>query len=147
MSRETVRLNHVPSGDAATALMQRKLPLFSHATEEEYRELFVSLRDNARASSSYQVLMVLSVPLSLSFSHPVERVRILDGLPRGAIQFQDFSVEVENADVTLGDPLLIVMVLSSREPLNATQVDEIRAYIGRTLDRPFQLEVQSNIRR
>ena len=335
VSRETVRLNHVPTGDAATALLQRKLPLFTHASEEEYRELFVSLRDNARASSSYQVLMVLSVllalaglysnsapviigamilaplmspivslamglarsdsslirtaigtllvgvawglgcailmawampldipthemnlrmspnlldlmvavvsgvacayaysrkevakslagvaiavalvpplsvvgigigwanwsmaagaslllltnlvgialaasvtfwmlgfspfkraraglgisllvlaiisvPLSLSFSHLVERVRILDGLPRGAIQFQDFRVEVESADVTLGNPLLVIMVLSSREPLNATQVDEIRAYIGRTLDRPFQLEVQSNIRR
>ena len=89
----------------------------------------------------------ISVPLSLSFSHLVERVRILDGLPRGAIQFQEFSVEVESADVTLGNPLPAIMVLSSRELLSAARVDEIRAYIGRTLVRPFPLEVQSNIRR
>lgn len=64
--KETVRLNHVPVEDAAGPLLTRTLPLFSHATEEEYRELFVSLRDNARVTPSYQVLMVLSVMLALA---------------------------------------------------------------------------------
>ncbi len=65
-SRETVRLNHVPVDDAARAMTGKHLPLFNHASEEEYRELFISLRENARASSSYQVLMVLSVMLALA---------------------------------------------------------------------------------
>ncbi len=64
--KETVRLNHVPVEDAAGPLLQRTLPLFSHATEDEYRELFVSLRDSARVTPSYQVLMVLSVLLALA---------------------------------------------------------------------------------
>jgi hypothetical protein len=63
------------------------------------------------------------------------------------MHFQDFSIQVDSADVTLGNPPLVNMVLSSRESLNATQVDEIKAHIGRNLDRSFQLEVQSNIRR
>lgn len=63
--KERVRLNHAPVEEGASALVEKRLPLFSHATEEEYRDLFVSLRDSARASSSYKVLMVLSVLLAL----------------------------------------------------------------------------------
>jgi uncharacterized hydrophobic protein (TIGR00271 family) len=64
--KEAVRLNEVPTDDAAKALQGKPLPLFRHATESEYRELFVSLRDNAAPTSSYQVLMVLSVMLALT---------------------------------------------------------------------------------
>ncbi|GAB5450317.1 MAG: hypothetical protein Hals2KO_06450 [Halioglobus sp.] len=63
--KETVRLNHVPVDATAVQLVKKPLPLFNHATEEEYRELFVALRDNAAATSSYKVLMVLSVMLAL----------------------------------------------------------------------------------
>ncbi|RLQ21607.1 TIGR00341 family protein [Seongchinamella sediminis] len=65
-SKETLRLNHIPVSEAARAMSGKHLPLFNHASEEEYRELFVALRDNATASSSYQVLMVLSVMLALA---------------------------------------------------------------------------------
>jgi uncharacterized hydrophobic protein (TIGR00271 family) len=64
--KETVRLNHVPVDDAALAMTDKHLPLFSHATEQEYRELFRSLRDSASATASYQVLMVLSTLLALT---------------------------------------------------------------------------------
>ena len=65
-SKETLRLNHVPVDDAARAMAGKHLPLFNHASESEYRELFVALRENARPSSSYQVLIVLSVMLALA---------------------------------------------------------------------------------
>lgn len=64
--KDTVRLNHIPADEAARPLEDVRLPLFNHATEEEYRDLFVSLRDSAKASSSFQVLMVLSVLLALT---------------------------------------------------------------------------------
>jgi uncharacterized hydrophobic protein (TIGR00271 family) len=335
VSREMVRLNQVPQGESAQALLHRKLPLFRHASEEEYRELFVALRDDARASPSFQVLMVLSVlialaglysnsapviigamilaplmspivslamglarsdpgmirtalgtllvgvawglacgilmawampldipthemtlrmapnlldlmvavvsgvacayanakkeiakslagvaiavalvpplsvvgigigwadwamaagaalllvtnlvgialaasvtfwalgfspfrraraglgisllilaiitvPLSLSFAHLVERVQILEKLPKGTMQFEDYSVQVDHADVTLGAPPLVTLVLASRESLGTAQVDEIKAHIVEKLGQPIQLEVQSNIRR
>lgn len=65
-SKETLRLNHVPVDDAARAMAGKHLPLFNHASESEYRELFVALRENATPSSSYQVLIVLSVMLALA---------------------------------------------------------------------------------
>ena len=66
VEKETVRLNHIPLEGEAGPLLDNPLPLFSHATEAEYRELFVALRDNAKATSSYRVLMVLSVLLALA---------------------------------------------------------------------------------
>lgn len=65
VQKETVRLNHIPVEEGARALVDKHLPMFDHATEDEYRELFVSLRDNASATSSFQVLMVLSVLLAM----------------------------------------------------------------------------------
>lgn len=64
--KETVRLNHVPVEEAARPLVDTHLPLFNHATEDEYRDLFVSLRENVNVTSSFQVLMVLSVLLALA---------------------------------------------------------------------------------
>jgi uncharacterized hydrophobic protein (TIGR00271 family) len=65
--KETVRLNDMPVDESVKPMVDTPhLPLFSHATEEEYRELFTALRGSANASSSYQVLMVLSVLLALT---------------------------------------------------------------------------------
>jgi len=66
VNKETVRLNHVPVNGAVLSLMGKPLPLFNHASEEEYRELFVSLRESATVTSAFQVLMVLSVLLALA---------------------------------------------------------------------------------
>lgn len=64
--KETVRLNHVPVDAGASALLEQDLPLVPHATEDEYRELFVALRENAKATPSMKVLMVLSVMLAMA---------------------------------------------------------------------------------
>tara|TARA_R110002073_G_scaffold39270_5_gene112051 strand:- start:5918 stop:7819 length:1902 start_codon:yes stop_codon:yes gene_type:complete len=334
VSKETVRLNHIPQQEEAGPLLQQPLPLFSHATEEEYRELFVSLRDNARVTPSYQVLMVLSVllalaglyansapviigamilaplmspivslamglarsdlglirtamktlalgvvwglvcgilmawlmplalptdemkmrmapnlldllvavisgvacayanakeeiakslagvaiavalvpplsvvgigvgwgdwamaagaslllitnlvgialaasitflvlgfspfkraraglgfsllllaaisvPLSLSFAHLVERQRILERISTGEVQLRGLQVHVDHADVTLVDPPLVTLELSAKEQLNAAQVSELKALVSRELGQTIQLQVQSNIR-
>jgi uncharacterized hydrophobic protein (TIGR00271 family) len=64
--KDSVRLNHIPADEGVRSLTGSPLPMFSHASEEEYRDLFVSLRENATASASFQVLTVLSVLLALS---------------------------------------------------------------------------------
>lgn len=64
--KEKIKLNHLPVGETARQLAEVPLPFFSHASEDEYRDLFVSLRAEAVLSSPYLVLMVLSVLLALS---------------------------------------------------------------------------------
>jgi uncharacterized hydrophobic protein (TIGR00271 family) len=64
--KDKVRMGHLPVDETARQLVEAPLPLFSHAREEEYRDLFVALRAQAMLSSPYLVLMVLSVLLALS---------------------------------------------------------------------------------
>ncbi|MDG1943346.1 MAG: DUF389 domain-containing protein [Halioglobus sp.] len=93
------------------------------------------------------LLLVISVPLSLSFSHLVSRERLLEHLPIGDISLTSGQVHVDSADVTLQDPPLVKLVLSSAQRLEGDDVDELKALISRKMSEPFELEVQSNILR
>jgi uncharacterized hydrophobic protein (TIGR00271 family) len=64
--KDKIKLGHLPVDETARQLVKAPLPLFSHASEEEYRDLFVALRAQATLSSSYLVLTILSVLLALS---------------------------------------------------------------------------------
>jgi len=66
LAKDTIKMNHLPVGESARQLAEMPLPLFSHASEEDYRDLFVSLRENAVPSSPFLTLMVLSVLLALT---------------------------------------------------------------------------------
>ncbi len=65
-AKDSIKLSQLPVDETARQLAEKPLPIFSHASEEEYRELFVSLRENATLSSPYLVLTILSVLLALA---------------------------------------------------------------------------------
>lgn len=65
-SKDSIKMNHLPVDETARQLVGAPLPLFSHASEEDYRDLFVALRGQASLSSPYLVLTVLSVLLALT---------------------------------------------------------------------------------
>ena len=65
-SKDSIRMGRLPVDETARQLVGAPLPLFSHASEEEYRELFVALRAEATLTSPYLVLMVLSTLLALT---------------------------------------------------------------------------------
>lgn len=57
---EIFKVKVLPRGEVRDELVKRVLPFIHHASTEEFKELFSSLRENSKASSSYLVLMVLS---------------------------------------------------------------------------------------
>jgi uncharacterized hydrophobic protein (TIGR00271 family) len=50
----------LPVGEVQNLLMEQRLPLFKKASNEEFKELFVSLRASAKFTYSFLILMVLS---------------------------------------------------------------------------------------
>ncbi|MGM0478192.1 MAG: TIGR00341 family protein [Bacteroidota bacterium] len=56
--------NHLPSGALKKEMVRKRLPFISHASTDEYKELFTQLRENARPSQNYVVLMTLSTILA-----------------------------------------------------------------------------------
>ncbi|MFH7320234.1 DUF389 domain-containing protein [Desulfurivibrio sp. D14AmB] len=63
--RESFRVQALPVGEACHALAAKPLPWLRHAATEDFRDLYVTLREkNARPTTSYLVLMILAVLLA-----------------------------------------------------------------------------------
>lgn len=63
-SNEISKIQSLPGGEAANELSSGKLPFIRRASTEEFKDLFLIIRDNARLKSTYMVLMVLSTSLA-----------------------------------------------------------------------------------
>lgn len=59
-TKDVFKTHSLPRGEKRDELLKGPLPLINHATTDEFTELFTTLRENARASSSYLMLMFLS---------------------------------------------------------------------------------------
>ncbi|ADV46531.1 TIGR00341 family protein [Nitratifractor salsuginis] len=62
--KETIRVDHLPQGDEAVEYAQKRLPLLTHASEQEYKELFATLREEGKLTSTFMILMIFSTLLA-----------------------------------------------------------------------------------
>lgn len=63
-SKESFRVKGLLSTEALDATKGRKLPIINHASPEEFKDLFQMLREGARPSESYIILMILATVLA-----------------------------------------------------------------------------------
>ena len=59
-NNEILKVQTLPRGEKRDELLKGPLPFFHHATTDEFKDLFTTLRENAKTKSSYLVLMFLS---------------------------------------------------------------------------------------
>jgi uncharacterized hydrophobic protein (TIGR00271 family) len=62
--KEIIKVQHLPKGEVQTLLLTESVPLFKKANEDDFKELFLALKESAKPSSIYIVLMVLSTLLA-----------------------------------------------------------------------------------
>lgn len=62
--KENVITDQLPQQDSLVKYLGDTLPFFSHALESDFKELFLSLKENANVNSTYVLLMVLSTLLA-----------------------------------------------------------------------------------
>ncbi len=58
--KKNLKIDKLPSGEKREELTQRKMPFLPRATTEEFQELFKVLKENAKLSSSFLVMMILA---------------------------------------------------------------------------------------
>lgn len=63
-TRDSLRTSHLPHLAASRMLRDRPLPFLRHAAEADFRELFRTLRGNAKPSAPFLLLMILSTLLA-----------------------------------------------------------------------------------
>jgi uncharacterized hydrophobic protein (TIGR00271 family) len=59
-----IEVKNLPAGRELVKAENKRIPFFSYASEERFRDLFISLRQDARITPSYVVLIVLSTMLA-----------------------------------------------------------------------------------
>lgn len=64
VGKERVNISALPAGKELQKAANKKVPFFTYASEERFKDLFIALRDDARLGSTYIVLMVLSTILA-----------------------------------------------------------------------------------
>ncbi len=62
--KEIVRVQGLPKGEISLMLISQPIPLLPKADEEDFKELFISLRQSSKFSSAFVVLIILSTLLA-----------------------------------------------------------------------------------
>ncbi|HLV42040.1 MAG TPA: TIGR00341 family protein [Brumimicrobium sp.] len=63
-SSKAFHVKNLPKGEVRKDMVRKKLPFITHASSDVYAALFTQLRENARPSQNYVILMTLSVILA-----------------------------------------------------------------------------------
>lgn len=63
-AKKRMEVGNLPKGKEVTKAVKKRIPLFSYASEERFKDLFISLRKDAGIDSSYLLLMLLSTMLA-----------------------------------------------------------------------------------
>lgn len=62
--KETIKVANLPDENEATKYISQRIPLFRFASEERFKDLFLTLRSDAHINTKYLVLMILSTLLA-----------------------------------------------------------------------------------
>lgn len=62
--KDTIKINTLPKGELNNILIDKKLPLFKKASDDDFKDMFVSLRNSAKFTSVFLTLMILSTLLA-----------------------------------------------------------------------------------
>lgn len=62
--KDVIKLNTLPKAEISGILIEGKLPLFKKASDDDFKDLLTSLKDNAKFTYTYLILMILSTLLA-----------------------------------------------------------------------------------
>ncbi len=62
--KDVIKLNSLPKAELSSILIGGKLPLFKKASDDDFKDLLISLKDSANFSYTYLILMILSTLLA-----------------------------------------------------------------------------------
>jgi len=63
-SKDSIKIDHLPSDKERTEYLSKSIPLFTHASKEQYTTLFTNLREEGKLNSVYITLLILSTMIA-----------------------------------------------------------------------------------
>jgi len=62
--KDSIKVDHLPSDEARSTYLSKAIPLFSHASQEQYASLFKNLREESKLSQNFMVLLILATMIA-----------------------------------------------------------------------------------
>ena len=62
--KDSIKVDHLPADEASINYLSNAIPLFSHASQEQYTSLFKNLREESKLSQSFMVLLILATMIA-----------------------------------------------------------------------------------
>ena len=63
-TKDSVKIDHLPSDKENAEYLSKAIPLFTHASQEQYTTLFTNLREEGKVNSVYITLLILSTMIA-----------------------------------------------------------------------------------
>ena len=63
-SKDSIKVDHLPSDKESRDFLSKAIPLFTHASKEQYTTLFTNLRDDGKLNSVFITLLILSTMIA-----------------------------------------------------------------------------------
>jgi len=63
-TKDSIKVDHLPSDEESTTYLSKAIPLFSHASKAQYASLFTNLREESRLSQNFMVLLILATMIA-----------------------------------------------------------------------------------
>jgi len=64
IEKESVKVDHLPHDKESSDYLGKSIPLFTHASKEQYIGLFSNLREESQLSSTFMVLLILATMIA-----------------------------------------------------------------------------------
>jgi uncharacterized hydrophobic protein (TIGR00271 family) len=62
--KDSIKIDHLPKDEESAGYLSKAIPLFSHASQEQYASLFANLREESKINTSFVVLLVLATVIA-----------------------------------------------------------------------------------
>jgi uncharacterized hydrophobic protein (TIGR00271 family) len=63
-TKDSIKIDHLPSDKESKEYLSKAIPLFTHASKEQYTQLFTNLRDDSKLNSVFIILLILSTMIA-----------------------------------------------------------------------------------
>jgi len=62
--KDSIKVDHLPSDEESVSYLSKAIPLFSHASKEQYATLFTNLREESKLNQNFMVLLILATMIA-----------------------------------------------------------------------------------
>jgi uncharacterized hydrophobic protein (TIGR00271 family) len=118
--KDSIKLDHLPSDSESVTYLSKAIPLFSHASKAQYASLFTQLREEARLSQSFMVLLIFATMIAtfglfINSSSVIIGAMLLAPLMQPIVSLsmgvlrQDISLEKHGANTIALGVLVVLM--------------------------------------